>query len=154
MKDFEVLGMDETEATEATTDVVEVEGGRVIFEPGQSDDTSIKLDIPTDDKKTFDLKSFVEGTLVAGAVAGLAIGIKKTVDLVKNGKEKKAKKKQEEEEFKKWRAAQQAKENSDAVDVNYEDVEAEASESEAKEPEKTEPEKEKEQPKEDNKKKK
>lgn len=154
MKEFEVLGMDETEATEATTDVVEVEGGRIIFEPGQSDDTAIKLDIPTDDKKTFDLKSFVEGTLVAGAVAGLAIGIKKTVDLVKNGKEKKAKKKQEEEEFKKWRAAQAEKEKSDAVDVNYEDVETE---SESAEPttEKTEPEKEKEkeQPKEDKKKK-
>lgn len=153
MKDFEVLGFDEAEAEETTTDVVEVEDGRIIFEPGQSDDTAIKLDIPTDDKKTFDLKSFVEGTLVAGAVAGLAIGIKKTVDLVKDGKEKKAKKKQEEEEFKKWRAAQQAKENSDAVDVNYEDVEAEASESEAKD-EKTEPEKEntKEEPKKDKKK--
>lgn len=154
MKDFEVLGMDETEATEATTDVVEVEGDRIIFEPGQSDDTAIKLDIEPEDKKGFDLKSFLEGTLVAGAVAGLAIGIKKTVDLVKDGKEKKAKKKQDEEEFKKWKQAQAEKEKSGAVDVNYEDVEAEASESEAKEPEKTEPEKEKEQPKEDNKKKK
>lgn len=152
MKDFEVLGFDEAEAEETTTDVVDVEGGRIIFEPGQSDDTAIKLDIEPADKKSFDLKSFVEGTLVAGAVAGLAIGIKKTVDLVKDGKEKKAKKKQDEEEFKKWKQAQQAKENSEAVDVNYEDVESEA-EAEAKEPEKTEPEKEKEQPKEDKKKK-
>ena len=151
MKEFEVLGMDETEA-EATTDVVEVEGGRIIFEPGQSDDTAIKLDIEPDDKKSFDLKSFIEGTLVAGGVAALAIGIKKTVNLVKDGKEKKAKKKQDEEEFKKWKQAQTEKEKSDAVDVNYEDVEAE---SEPSEPttEKTEPEKEKEQPKEDKKKK-
>lgn len=154
MDNFEVLRAMEDEATEATTDVVEVEGGKIIFEPGQSDDTAIKLDVEPADKKTFDLKSFVEGTLVAGAVAGLAIGIKKTVDLIKDGKDKKAKKKQEQEEFERWRKAQQAKENSDAVDVNYEDVEAGASESEAKEPEKTEPEKEKEQPKEDNKKKK
>lgn len=154
MDNFEVLRATEDEATEETTDVVEVEGGRIIFEPGQSDDTSIKLDIEPEDKKGFDLKSFIEGTLVAGAVAGLAIGIKKTVNLVKDGKEKKAKKKQDEEEFKKWKQAQAEKEKSDAVDVNYEDVEAEASESEAKEPEKTEPEKEKEQPKEDNKKKK
>ena len=153
MKEFEVLGMDETEA-EATTDVVEVEGGRIIFEPGQSDDTAIKLDIEPEDKKGFDLKSFVEGTLVAGGVAALAIGIKKTVDLVKDSKEKKAKKKQDEEEFKKWKQAQAEKEKSDAVDVNYEDVEPE---SESAEPttEKTEPEKEKEkeQPKEDKKKK-
>lgn len=152
MKDFEVLGFDEAEAEETTTDVVEVEGGRIIFEPGQSDDTAIKLDIEPADKKSFDLKSFVEGTLVAGAIAGIAIGIKKTVDLVKDAKDKKAKKKQDEEEFKKWKQAQQAKENSEAVDVNYEDVESEA-EAETKEPEKTEPEKEKEQPKEDKKKK-
>lgn len=151
MTDFEVLRAAEDEAEE-TTDVVEVEGGRIIFEPGQSDDTAIKLDIEPEDKKSFDLKSFVEGTLVAGAIAGLAIGIKKTVDLVKDGKEKKAKKKQDEEEFKKWKQAQQAKENSEAVDVNYEDVEAEKTETEAKD-EKTEPEKEKEQPKEDKKKK-
>lgn len=151
MKEFEVLGMDETEA-EATTDVVEVEGGRIIFEPGQSDDTAIKLDIEPEDKKGFDLKSFVEGTLVAGGVAAIAIGIKKTVDLVKDGKEKKAKKKQEQEEFERWKKAQTEKEKSDAVDVNYEDVETE---SESAEPttEKTEPEKEKEQPKEDKKKK-
>lgn len=152
MKDFEVLGFDEAEAEETTTDVVEVEGGRIIFEPGQSDDTAIKLDIEPADKKSFDLKSFVEGTLVAGGIAAIAIGIKKTVDLVKDGKEKKAKKKQDEEEFKKWKQAQQAKENSEAVDVNYEDVEAEA-EAETKEPEKTEPEKEKEQPTKENKKK-
>ena len=98
MKEFEVLGMDETEA-EATTDVVEVEGGRIIFEPGQSDDTGIKLDIEPEDKKGFDLKSFIEGTLVAGGVAALAIGIKKTVDLVKDTKDKKAKKKKEQEEI-------------------------------------------------------
>lgn len=152
MKDFEVLGFDEAEAEETTTDVVEVEGGRIIFEPGQSDDTAIKLDIEPADKKSFDLKSFVEGTLVAGGIAAIAIGIKKTVDLVKDGKEKKAKKKQEQEEFERWRKAQQEKEKSDAVDVNYEDVESE-SEAETKEPEKTEPEKEKEQPKEDKKKK-
>ena len=152
MKDFEVLGFDEAEAEDTTTDVVEVEGGRIIFEPGQSDDTAIKLDIEPEDKKGFDLKSFVEGTLVAGGIAALAIGIKKTVNLVKDGKEKKAKKKQDEEEFKKWKQAQTEKEKSDAVDVNYEDVEAEA-EAETKEPEKTEPEKEKEQPKEDKKKK-
>jgi len=151
MKNFELLGMDETEATEATTDVVEVEGGRIIFEPGQSDDTAIKLDIPTDDKKTFDLKSFVEGTLVAGAVAGLAIGIKKTVDLVKNGKEKKAQKKQEQEEFERWRKAQLEKEKSDAVNVEYKDVEPEAEKEPETKDEKTEPEKE--QPKEDKKKK-
>ena len=151
MTDFEVLRAAEDEAEE-TTDVVEVEGGRIIFEPGQSDDTAIKLDIEPDDKKGFDLKSFVEGTLVAGGIAALAIGIKKTVDLVKDGKEKKAKKKQDEEEFKKWKQAQQARENSEAVDVNYDDVEAEKTETEAKD-EKTEPEKEKEQPKEDKKKK-
>lgn len=145
MKDFEVLGFDEAEAEETTTDVVEVDGGRVIFEPGQSDDTAIKLDIEPADKKSFDLKSFIEGTLVAGGIAALAVGIKKTVNLVKDGKEKKAKKKQDEEEFKKWKQAQQARENSEAVDVNYEDVESEAAE-ETKEPEKTEPEKEKEQP--------
>lgn len=145
MKDFEVLGFDEAEAEETTTDVVEVDGGRVIFEPGQSDDTAIKLDIEPADKKSFDLKSFIEGTLVAGGIAALAVGIKKTVNLVKDGKEKKAKKKQDEEEFKKWKQAQQARENSEAVDINYEDVESEAAE-ETKEPEKTEPEKEKEQP--------
>lgn len=152
MKDFEVLGFDEAEAEETTTDVVEVEGGRIIFEPGQSDDTAIKLDIEPEDKKSFDFKSFIEGTLVAGGIAAIAVGIKKTVDLVKDGKEKKAKKKQEQEEFERWRKAQQEKEKSDAVDVNYEDVESEA-EAETKEPEKTEPEKEKEQPKEDKKKK-
>lgn len=153
MTDFEVLRAAEDEAEE-TTDVVEVEGGRIIFEPGQSDDTAIKLDIEPEDKKSFDLKSFVKGTLLAGGIAALAIGIKKTVDLVKDGKEKKAKKKQEQEEFERWRKAQQEKEKSDAVDVNYEDVEAEKTETEAKD-EKTEPEKEKEkeQPKEDKKKK-
>jgi len=153
MDNFEVLRAAEDEATEATTEV-EVEGGRIIFEPGQSDDTSIQLDIEPADKKTFDLVSFVKGGLAASAIAAACWGIKKGADAIKNGKEKKAKKKQEEEEFKKWRAAQQAKENSDAVDVNYEDVEAEASESEAKEPEKTEPEKEKEQPKDEKKNKK
>lgn len=151
MKEFEILRAAEDEAEETTTDVVEVDGGRIIFEPGQSDDTAIKLDIP-EQKSDSSLKDKIIGFAIGAGATTAVVLAKKGYDWIKSGKEKKAKKKQEQEEFERWRKAQQAKENSEAVDVNYEDVESEKTEAEAKD-EKTEPEKEKEQPKEDKKKK-
>lgn len=150
MDNFEVLRAMEDEATEETS-VVEVEGGKIIFEPGQSDDTAIKLDIEPEQKSS-SLKDKLIGMAIGAGATTAVVLVKKGYDWFKSGKEKKAKKKEEMEAFERWRKAQQDKEKSDAVDVNYEDVKDEAETSETKEPEKKEPEKEKEQPKENKKK--